>query len=77
MSVSVSISLGFPPFARFFHAERLPFGDHRGNANLIFSTILRVSAGDAGIYSRSDVRRREPRRAPVDSNVSSDEDRNV
>ena len=59
------------------HAVRVAVDGHQGNANLIFSTILRVSAGDAGIYSRSDVRRREPRRAPVDSNVSSDEDRNV
>jgi len=59
------------------HAIAVAVDVHRGNANLIFSTILRVSAGDAGIYSRSDVRRREPRRAPVDSNVSSDEDRNV
>ena len=46
-------------------------------AKLIFELTLRVDAGRAGIYSRSEVRRRALRRSPVDPNVSTNDDRNV
>ena len=77
MEFSFSISLGFPPLARFFHPERFAFSDHARNAKLIFEVTLHPEALSSGIYSRPELRFRRRLLPPVTAKLSSNEDRNV
>ena len=61
----------------FGESHGVAVGEQQRNAKLIVEFTLRVDAGPAGIYSRSDVRPRAPRRPPINPDVSINDGRNV